>query len=35
MTEFENHYRPVEQLIYAWARTIDEDRVESIADLMQ
>ena len=35
MTEFEKHYRPVEQLIYAWARTIDEDRVESIADFMQ
>ena len=35
MTEFENHYRPVEQLIYNWARTIDEDRVEQITDFMQ
>ena len=35
MTEFEKHYRPIEQLIYAWARTIDENRVEQIVDFMQ
>ncbi len=35
MNEFEKHYRPIEQLIYSWARTIDENRVEQIADFMQ
>jgi len=34
MIEFESHYRPIEQLIYAWARAIDEDRVEDITGMM-
>jgi anthranilate 1,2-dioxygenase small subunit len=34
MIEFETHYRAVEQLIYAWARAIDEDRVEHIPTLL-
>ena len=34
MIDFEPHYRRVEQLIYAWARAIDEDRVEHIAELL-
>jgi anthranilate 1,2-dioxygenase small subunit len=32
--QHENHFRSVENLIFEWARIIDEDRVESIADLM-
>jgi len=31
---YEQHFRPVENLIYEWARAIDENRVEDIADLM-
>ncbi len=34
MIDFEPHYRRVEQLIYAWARAIDENRVEHIAELL-
>ena len=34
MIYFEPHYRRVEQLIYAWARAIDEDRVEDIATML-
>ena len=30
----EQHFRAVENLIYEWARAIDEDRVEAIAELM-
>jgi anthranilate 1,2-dioxygenase small subunit len=30
----EQHFRPVENLIHEWARAIDEDRVEAIAELM-
>jgi anthranilate 1,2-dioxygenase small subunit len=30
----EQHFRAIENLVYEWARTIDEDRVEAIADLM-
>ena len=30
----ETDYRQVEQLIYEWARRIDENRVEEIADLL-
>jgi len=30
----EQHFRAVENLVYEWARAIDEDRVEAIADLM-
>jgi anthranilate 1,2-dioxygenase small subunit len=30
----ENHYRAVENLIYEWARAIDENRVEEIAALL-
>lgn len=35
MTAFEQHYRAIEQLIYSWARAIDEDRVEDIAGLIE
>jgi len=31
---FEQHFRAVENLVYEWARAIDENRVEAIADLM-
>jgi len=31
----EQHFRAVENLIYEWARAIDEDRIEAIADLME
>ena len=31
----EPHYRAVENLVYEWARAIDENRVEAIADLMR
>jgi anthranilate 1,2-dioxygenase small subunit len=30
----DTHYRAVENLIYEWARAIDEDRVEDIATLL-
>jgi anthranilate 1,2-dioxygenase small subunit len=30
----DTHFRAVENLIYEWARAIDEDRVEAIADLL-
>jgi anthranilate 1,2-dioxygenase small subunit len=30
----EQHFRRVENLVYEWARAIDEDRVEAICDLM-
>lgn len=30
----EPHFRRVENLIYEWARAIDEDRVEAICDLL-
>lgn len=30
----EAHFRAVENLIYEWARAIDEDRVEAICDLL-
>lgn len=30
----ENHFRCVENLIFEWARAIDEDRVEAICDLL-
>jgi anthranilate 1,2-dioxygenase small subunit len=30
----EQHFRAVENLVYEWARAIDENRVEAIADLM-
>ncbi|MFZ2737608.1 MAG: nuclear transport factor 2 family protein [Burkholderiaceae bacterium] len=30
----EQHFRTVENLVYEWARAIDENRVEAIADLM-
>jgi anthranilate 1,2-dioxygenase small subunit len=33
-TAHDTHIRAVENLIYEWARAIDEDRVEAIADLM-
>jgi anthranilate 1,2-dioxygenase small subunit len=32
--QHEQHFRAVENLIYEWARTIDEDRVEAIAELL-
>jgi anthranilate 1,2-dioxygenase small subunit len=35
MTAFEQHYKSIEQLIYSWARAIDEDRVEDIAGLIE
>lgn len=31
----EPHFRGAENLIFEWARAIDEDRVEAIADLMR
>jgi anthranilate 1,2-dioxygenase small subunit len=31
---FEANFRPVENLIYEWARAIDENRVEAICDLL-
>jgi len=31
----ETHYRSVENLIFEWARAIDENRVEAICDLLQ
>ena len=31
----EQHHRAVENLIYEWARAIDENRVEAIAELMR
>lgn len=30
----EEHFRPVEHLVHEWARAIDENRVEAIADLL-
>jgi anthranilate 1,2-dioxygenase small subunit len=32
---FESHFRAVENLVYEWARAIDENRVEAICDLMR
>jgi anthranilate 1,2-dioxygenase small subunit len=32
--QHEAHFRAVEHLIYEWARAIDEDRVEAIAELL-
>ena len=32
--QHDTHYRAIENLIYEWARAIDEDRVEAIADLL-
>ena len=32
--QHEQHFRAVENLIYEWARAIDEDRVEAIPELM-
>lgn len=32
--QHDTHFRAVENLIYEWARAIDEDRVEAIADLL-
>lgn len=32
---FENQFRQCEQLIFAWARAIDEDRVEAIAEMIE
>lgn len=31
---FESHFRAVENLVYEWARAIDEDRVEAICELL-
>lgn len=31
---FEPHFRAVENLVYEWARAIDEDRVEAICELL-
>lgn len=31
---YEQHFRAVENLIFEWARAIDENRVEAICDLM-
>lgn len=31
----ETHFRAVENLIYEWARAIDEDRIEAISELME
>jgi anthranilate 1,2-dioxygenase small subunit len=31
---FEPHFRAIENLIYEWARAIDENRVEAICDLL-
>jgi len=33
-TTLDTHFRTVENLIYEWARHIDEDHVEAITDLM-
>jgi anthranilate 1,2-dioxygenase small subunit len=33
-TKYDTHIRAVENLIYEWARHIDEDHVEAITDLM-
>ena len=33
-TTLDTHFRAVENLIYEWARHIDEDHVEAITDLM-
>lgn len=33
--QFEQHQRAVENLIYEWARAIDENRVEAIAELLR
>jgi anthranilate 1,2-dioxygenase small subunit len=30
----EQHFRPIENLIYEWARAIDENRIEAICDLL-
>jgi anthranilate 1,2-dioxygenase small subunit len=30
----DQHFRAIENLVYEWARAIDEDRVEAICDLM-
>jgi anthranilate 1,2-dioxygenase small subunit len=35
MTYSEKHHRQCEQLIFSWARAIDEDRVEAIAELIE
>lgn len=32
--QHDQHFRAVENLIYEWARAIDEDRVEAIAELL-
>lgn len=32
--QHEQHFRAIENLIFEWARAIDENRVEAIADLM-
>jgi anthranilate 1,2-dioxygenase small subunit len=32
--QHDQHHRAVENLIYEWARAIDEDRVEAIAELL-
>jgi anthranilate 1,2-dioxygenase small subunit len=32
--QHDTHFRAIENLIYEWARAIDEDRVEAIADLL-
>lgn len=32
--QHEQHFRAVENLLYEWARAIDEDRVEAIAELL-
>jgi anthranilate 1,2-dioxygenase small subunit len=35
MTQYaEQHFRTVENLIFEWARAIDENRVEAICDLL-
>ena len=31
----EQHFRAVENLVYEWARAVDENRVEAICDLLQ
>ena len=35
MTYSENLHRQCEQLIFSWARAIDEDRVEAIAEMLE
>ena len=32
--QHEQHFRAIENLIFEWARAIDENRVEAIADLL-